>query len=331
MPPTNTQLAKAFYGALRHHPCGSKRVGWNSTEWHTLRLRALIGAALPSMSPDPFTILDVGCGEGHLLTVLKETPEGLRCTEGYHGEDVLSSMVQAAQSRHPEARFTTVDSFSGEQPPADLVLCSGTLNTMTLGARDALFAKLLESLWERSNQVLAIDFALAGRHHGGPGIATYEAAKCLEAARDLTRTVQGLEGVIPGEGILVLSRSPLELLSHLDPTGGLAEARAEMHLRSGATDAARQVLSTCESVRAEVLKSTADMQSGRYLRAEQNLRVLSPHSPLATLHLAHLLALTRRREEAAGLLAEVVRVGGEHAEDAQIQLAGITQARGSQE
>ena len=77
--------AEAFYGPLQGQPDASRRVGWESPAAHALRLCALVEAVAPVATLA--SVLDVGCGEGALVPVLRAAG----FTGRYRGEDVRAT------------------------------------------------------------------------------------------------------------------------------------------------------------------------------------------------------------------------------------------------
>lgn len=66
------------------------------------RDRALVGLIEASIAATPGPVLDLGCGDGRLLTAALSA--GVRPAE-WHGVDLDADGVAAAASAHPEARF----------------------------------------------------------------------------------------------------------------------------------------------------------------------------------------------------------------------------------
>ncbi len=88
------------------------------------------------------SILDVGCGLGHLLDFLKQ-----RGFEGdYLGIDLQEEMVARARKRHPEARFEVAD-FLEDKPEfegRDFVLASGVLQHCDPALRERFISRMYE-------------------------------------------------------------------------------------------------------------------------------------------------------------------------------------------
>jgi SAM-dependent methyltransferase len=83
------------------------------------RFLAKIAARVASVSPA--RVLDVGCGEGLVVSHLRG--RGLRFD--YLGVDVSAAAIATAKHREPELRFAESDVLTSAMPPGpwDLVLC----------------------------------------------------------------------------------------------------------------------------------------------------------------------------------------------------------------
>ena len=310
----NEAIAMSFYAALKDATTAARRVGWESNELHELRLRTLIDAVGPLDSVG--TILDAGCGEGRLLPLLRNAG----FAGAYRGEDILPHMVERAKQRHPSDSFVVADCLDHEGVHADIILCSGTLNTLDDEDTTGAFANALGSLWNRTNISLAIDFAVLDRHSDGAHIARYAIESTLSAARSLTRWVRLIEGTIPGEAILVLSRSSEAELQRIGGTEHLALSIADLHLRSQVPEAARRALLGRSGTKPGIFRALADAQSGRLRDAETSLRSLAETSSEASLHLALLLIATRRQAEGITRLERLRADNDEQGDAARYQL-----------
>ncbi len=174
-------LALDFYGPLQQSESAARRVGWESDALHELRLRALLNGVGPLGRFG--RAIDVGCGEGRLITLLNEA--GFKGS--YRGEDVLPFMVERAKRTFPEKEFAVMDSFTSDAPDADLILCSGTLNTLTSDTTLETLQGTIETLWSRSRKTLALDFAVRGRHPSGAQLSCFDVTEVLTLARRLSR------------------------------------------------------------------------------------------------------------------------------------------------
>lgn len=236
--------AEAFYGPLQGQPDASRRVGWESPAAHALRLRALVDAVAPVGTLA--SVLDVGCGEGALVPVLRAAG----FTGRYRGEDVRATGFVDA---------IVCDSFAGG-PGAAAVICSGTLNTLTGIDHDVEVAAAIAAMWSRTEEVLALDLAVGDRHAPGVGLGRADLAKVWAEARRLAPVVVVREDAIPGEAIIVLARTRRRAFARLPLA---SEIRAEALLFANEPLAALAELEGVPGPRAATARGQAWALTGR--------------------------------------------------------------------
>ena len=104
---------------------------------------------------DEVTILDLGCGDGAFGQWLQDT-RGIRAY--VHGLDAMGEMIQAAKARRIQGATFSVCNLTDRNWPisdtADIVLLSGTLNTMD----DATASDLLKEAWLHTAGAFAFNF-----------------------------------------------------------------------------------------------------------------------------------------------------------------------------
>lgn len=190
-----------FYGPLEDSTDSARRVGWESAAAQRLRLETL--AALVGPLDEVGSALDAGCGEGVLFEVLKSRGFSGR----YRGEELREAPVVRARATHPDGEWVVADAFAGG-PPAELVFCSGALNT-DAGLEDHMaevFAAV-SRLYERAELGLVFDIAVKDRHHPGVLLAAADVMALYARCRTLAPAVSLHEDTVAGEAALVLWRS----------------------------------------------------------------------------------------------------------------------------
>jgi hypothetical protein len=82
-----------------------------------------IAAALPEWCEmlGVRAVCDAGCGDGMWQPTLP----------GYHGVDIVPSVVQACRERFPWRRYTVADFVTADLPPLDAVLCRDALQHLS--------------------------------------------------------------------------------------------------------------------------------------------------------------------------------------------------------
>jgi trans-aconitate methyltransferase len=123
-----------YYELLAKHGPTYKAIDAGSEHTHRKRLEVLT-AMIPNARS---SILDVGCGLGHLI----EYGHGVT-KAGYRGVDVLPEMIQAARSRRPGWRFEVRDILAAKQIwPADYVVASGLFQFATMQSIEQALATM---------------------------------------------------------------------------------------------------------------------------------------------------------------------------------------------
>ncbi|MFO0748697.1 MAG: class I SAM-dependent methyltransferase [Myxococcota bacterium] len=305
--------AAAFYGPLAASPSATRRVGWDSEEAHRLRLSALAEAVEPLA--ERASLLDAGCGEGALLAVLRA--RGFRGR--YRGEDVLGAMIARAPTGDPAAELVVADAF-GPGPEAEAVVCSGALNTVVTADHDAEVAAALSALWSRAGAILAVDLAVHDRHPAGVGLARADLAKAWTHARTLAPVVIVREDVVPGEALLVLSKSRATAFARWLPE---PLARAGLLIAAGEPAQAEALvadLAAGDAPEVWLVRGRAAAAAGRLADAEAAFARARP-LPAASLELAPILWRTGRKGQAEAVLRELARGSDAAADDARAHLA----------
>lgn len=124
MDPISKKLSEHYEGTFREFGRSSLGADWGSDE-KKLELRYMNMLHVASKEKNPrWSLLDVGCGYGGLLTHARE--RGLEVS--YTGIDAAPSMVTAARETFPESRFICGDYLdSSAELVADYVVCNGIL------------------------------------------------------------------------------------------------------------------------------------------------------------------------------------------------------------
>jgi SAM-dependent methyltransferase len=133
---------RAYYGdKVRQHGATAAGVDWRDAASQHLRFDRL----LTLLERPGDSVLDVGCGWGALLPVLRA--RGF--SGAYHGVDASADMIARARQEHrdADARFTcTPLAALDETHAADWVLASGIFNVKLDASRDAWESGVLRSL-----------------------------------------------------------------------------------------------------------------------------------------------------------------------------------------
>lgn len=140
----------AYAGAVDHYTSPSRR-DWVKRRWEEPELIRVLERALRTIRPAPIIdVLDVGCGTGVALELLRATPT-LRSRTApavrYLGVDLDAGLLAVAERRFGDAmtRFTRADITHGlPRTPHDLYLSTGVPYSHL--THDELLAVLTEAL-----------------------------------------------------------------------------------------------------------------------------------------------------------------------------------------
>lgn len=137
-------LATYYSQTFAEHGPNSSGVGWGSPHKHWLRLQQMVHQIGPEVM-EKESVLDVGCGYGELLNVLKT---GFDINpRHYIGIDPSSSMIETARALYPEHRFEA-QPFEKFNPGVSIshLVCCGVF-TKKHYATDEQMYSLLDSFF----------------------------------------------------------------------------------------------------------------------------------------------------------------------------------------
>lgn len=141
-----------YYAEFGRFDDAARRVAWRTRFDQELRFENLLEAV--DWPTEGLSVLDVGCGLGHLVSYLEGTGRNAR----YVGVDVLPEMIEGARTRHPGFDFRVVDILGpSDLPRFDLVVCSGSL-TVKVPNHEAFVLAMVERMLELSTGAVAVNF-----------------------------------------------------------------------------------------------------------------------------------------------------------------------------
>jgi len=115
------QVGRYYTDKVLEHGPSARGVDWSSTESQALRFAQL---ARLFDHPDPYSVLDYGCGYGALVEYL----DSLGLDVDFRGYDISEEMISQARTRVGGRPKTTFVSDERELEPADYVVSSGLFN-----------------------------------------------------------------------------------------------------------------------------------------------------------------------------------------------------------
>lgn len=193
---TDVDRLRRFYAPRLALADEAQSVAWSSTELQRLRFDVLLDAWA---DPDA-TILDVGCGAGHLCDVLDARGHRGR----YVGVDALPEMVERARARRPDRAFEVAALADlADGPVFDLVVASGVFVVAT---EDELRASL-PVLYARARRAAAFNCLSAWAPVRPEGQLVVDPHALLDACRALTPHVALRHDYLPNDFTIWLRRA----------------------------------------------------------------------------------------------------------------------------
>jgi trans-aconitate methyltransferase len=136
---------------------------------------------------DGATVLDVGCGLGHLYPILRERYPAAR----YQGIDLVPEMAEAAAAKHPGISFRAIDLLTERLDERyDFVLLSSVFNNAMPDATGYL-ESLLGRAWPLAARGLGFNFLSTHVNFTQPTMAYHAPERVLDfCIRRLARRVR---------------------------------------------------------------------------------------------------------------------------------------------
>ena len=192
--PYVARLHEHYAPLLRAHGDSFRALDWGSERSQQRRFRVLAEAI-----DDPaFSVLDVGCGMGHLTDVLDASGH----TGPYLGVDALAAMIEAARARRPDRRFERRTGGTEPLPPADVVVGSGLF---TFADRAAVEATVT-AMFGAARIAIAVNVLSLWGGDPSPGEFAVDPAALLAFGRTLTPWVTMRHDYLPHDCTLILRR-----------------------------------------------------------------------------------------------------------------------------
>lgn len=173
-------LAEHYMPLLTKHGDSYGSVNWGSQKSQTTRFKVLVDS-LPLSGSEIPSILDVGCGLGHLLSYILENDLPF----SYFGIDAVSQMIEQAQIRHPQmkSKFQTAQLSKFESQQFDYVVASGIFYVACDKQR---MEQDIASMFNLCKKAIAFNSLSSWATHKDQGEFYADPIKVLQFCRTLT-------------------------------------------------------------------------------------------------------------------------------------------------
>lgn len=159
--PEKDRMIKYYEDLYDKYGYDHRSLDWKDPVGQKLRYSVLFSILDFSEKLDGFTLLDLGCGLGHLYGFLKDLGFLKKHKISYTGYDVSPKLVEAASKKYPEAKFKVRDILQGYfTEKFDYVLASGVFNIKLAegSEHDSFVKEMLRRMYEACNFGVAVNY-----------------------------------------------------------------------------------------------------------------------------------------------------------------------------
>jgi hypothetical protein len=185
--------------AVKRHGADFRALLWASRRTQEQRFEALAAMA----DPTGLAVLDLGCGRADFLDFLIARGTTPKKYIGLEGVRELACVAE--QKRIPGSRILIAD-FVREprrmQVGADLIFCSGALNTIEPDD----FHSTIKNAFDSARRALVFNFLSSDLLAGTNYLRWHETRDVLKFCRSLSPTVDQHEGYIEGDCTIALRK-----------------------------------------------------------------------------------------------------------------------------
>lgn len=150
-----TTCTESYFTRLGDSPLG---MGWPNVDDAVRRYNVMLDVLRPT-TPAPVTLLDFGCGAGHLCEHL--ISQG-RTDIHYHGIDLSEQFIDLCRQKHPQTDFQCVDVLQNPDaiPVVDYVVINGVFTSkvdMSFEQMLSFVQQILKLLFSRCRMGMAFN------------------------------------------------------------------------------------------------------------------------------------------------------------------------------
>jgi ubiquinone/menaquinone biosynthesis C-methylase UbiE len=170
---------KKFYSDLidKHGSNNPYSLNWSSEYNQIIRFAILSQVGLFENK----SILDVGCGLGHLHAHLKKVCKNF----SYTGIDIVPKMISEAKKKYPDVDFRAVDFNEFECPQYDFILSSGALS-FKIKNWEKIYLEMIKRMFKYARLGIAFNALDKTKHVDDETFAAYSPTKIYEFCASLT-------------------------------------------------------------------------------------------------------------------------------------------------
>lgn len=128
----------------------------NAVFWPKGRQWERFNSLTSQIKIDNFSLLDYGCGLGHLFTFLQDRFS----TFSYTGVDIVDEFIAQNKSKYPTSKFLKINDFGDVKNNYDFITIAGVFNILYTNLNDhkKIVFNTIKHLFEYTNIALSINF-----------------------------------------------------------------------------------------------------------------------------------------------------------------------------
>ncbi len=143
-----------FRNCFLEHGTSAEGVGWNSTDAQEVRFEQLMKVTEPR--GEPFSLIEFGCGYGHLIEYLRRVD----CIPAqFYGYDIVAESLKAARERFADDATIHFEDNMNLLPVSDYLVASGVFNIKLAHDHASWTRHIIDSL-EIFNKLTVKGFAV---------------------------------------------------------------------------------------------------------------------------------------------------------------------------
>ncbi len=157
--PRYSLIARHYEACLAEHGDTAKGVDWPDPHEARLRYDVMLSMLPPPGATRP-SLLDLGCGAGHMLAHMQEV--GSWAHVAYHGADLSPVFIELCRTKFPGLPFVATDAIASPEslPMVDYTVLNGVFTVKRELEFEEMWGfvrQLLRAAWSRTRTALAFN------------------------------------------------------------------------------------------------------------------------------------------------------------------------------